>query len=73
MSNLEPEPGFYNENGYGEVEKHFLHYATVSMLNIYIYNIQVISLSSFFLISQLFCFKLIFYSLNNILIRLVSI
>ena len=54
MSNLEPEPGFYNENGYGEVEKHFLHYATVSMLNIYIYNNQVISLSSFFYINNLF-------------------
>ena len=38
MDNLEPQPGFYNENGYGEVEKHFLHHATVSILNIYTPN-----------------------------------
>ena len=31
-----------NDNGYGEYEKHFLHYATVSMLNIYVSNSQVI-------------------------------
>ena len=34
MDNLEPELGFYDVNGYGEFEKHFLHHATVSMLNI---------------------------------------
>ena len=38
----------YNENGYGEYEKQFLHHATVSLLNIYYYNSQVIFLSSFF-------------------------
>ena len=31
---------FYDE--YGEVEKHFLRHATVSMLNIYVYYSQVI-------------------------------
>ena len=34
MNNLEPEPGFYEGNGYGEYEKKFLHHATVSMLKI---------------------------------------
>ena len=34
MDNLER---ICDENGYGEYEKHFLHYATVSMLNIYTY------------------------------------
>ena len=38
MYNLEPEPGFYHKYGYGEFEKRFLHYVTVSMLNTYIYN-----------------------------------
>ena len=38
MDNLEPYPGFYDDNEYGEYEKHFLHHATVSMLNVYIYN-----------------------------------
>ena len=38
MDNLEPEPGFYDENGYEEDKKYLLHYATVSMLNIRIYN-----------------------------------
>ena len=42
MDNLEPEPGFYVNYEYGEYEKHFLHYATVSMLNIYVSNSQVI-------------------------------
>ena len=31
-----------DENGYGEYEKHFLHYATVSTLKIYVSNSQVI-------------------------------
>ena len=34
MENLELEPGFYNKRGYGEFEKHYLHHATVSVLNI---------------------------------------
>ena len=38
MYSLEPYKGFYDKKGYGEIEKHFLHHATVSMLNIYIYN-----------------------------------
>ena len=38
MENLKPEPGFYDKRGYGEFEKRFLHYATVSMLNTFIYN-----------------------------------
>ena len=32
MDNLEPYPGFYDDNEYGEYEKHFLHHATVSVL-----------------------------------------
>ena len=36
MNVLEPEPGFYDANGYKEYEKNLLHYATVSILNIYI-------------------------------------
>ena len=50
MDNLEPYSGFYDENGYGEDKKFFLHYATVSLLNIYIYIFQVIYLGklSFF-------------------------
>ena len=71
MENLEPYSGFYAENRYGEYEKRFIHYATVSMLNNYIYNNQVISLSSFFKYQQHFCFKLIFFCLNNILNSLV--
>ena len=39
MDSLEPYQGFYEKQGYGEYEKHFLHHATVSMLKIYIYNI----------------------------------
>ena len=39
MENLEPYPGFYDEKGYGEYEKQFLHYATVSMLK-YLYLIK---------------------------------
>ena len=42
MESLEPEPGFYDKNGYGEYEKQFLHYATVSMLNISVCNNSVI-------------------------------
>ena len=34
MDNLEPYQGFYDKRGYEESEKHFLHHATVSMLNI---------------------------------------
>ena len=34
MDNLEPYPGFYAENGYGEYEKKFICCATVSMLKI---------------------------------------
>ena len=47
MDNLEPQPGFYDKNGYGEVEKHFLHHATVSMLSIYINNSHVLYLNNF--------------------------
>ena len=32
----------YDENGYGEFEKHFIHHATVSTQNIWIYNSQAI-------------------------------
>ena len=42
MDNLEPEPHFYHDNEYEEYEKHFLHHATVSMLNILINNSDVI-------------------------------
>ena len=45
MDNLEPQPGFYNKRGYGEFEKHYLHHATVSVLNIH--NSQVIHFSNF--------------------------
>ena len=38
MDDLEPGPGFYDRHGYGKFEKHFLHHATVSMLNINFYN-----------------------------------
>ena len=41
MENLEPEPGFYDLYGYGDNEKYLLHDATVSLLNIYIYNNHV--------------------------------
>ena len=37
MENLEPYQGFYDKKGYGQYEKRFLHYATVSMVNI-VYN-----------------------------------
>ena len=42
MSNIEPEPSFYDENGYGECENYFLYHATVSMLNIQFYIYQII-------------------------------
>ena len=42
MEELEPTPGFYAQNGYGDYEKLFLHHATVSMLNIYVYINDVI-------------------------------
>ena len=42
MVNLEPAPGFYENYGYREYEKKFLHHATVSILNIFTYNINVI-------------------------------
>ena len=42
MDNLEPEPGFYESNGYGVYGKHLLHHATVSILYIYIYSNDVI-------------------------------
>ena len=48
MENLEPEPGFYDRRGYGDNEKHLLHHATVSVLNINIYNSQVKHFSVFF-------------------------
>ena len=48
MDNLEPEPGFYDKRGYGEFEKHLLHHAAVSVLNIYLHNIQVLHFSNFF-------------------------
>ena len=48
MENLEPEPGFYDRRGYGEVEKHLLHHATVSVLNINIHTSQVIHFNNFF-------------------------
>ena len=74
MDNLEPYQGFYAKKGYGEYEKHFLHYAPVSMLNIYMYNNQVVSSYIYiFKYQQHFCFKLIFYSPNNILNSLIFI
>ena len=42
MDKLEPEPGFYDRNGYGEYEYKLIYHATVSMVNIYIYNSKVI-------------------------------
>ena len=48
MDNLKPYPGFYAIRGYEGSEKYFLHHATVSVLNIYIYYSQVIYLSNFF-------------------------
>ena len=42
MDKLEPEPGFYDKNGYGEYEKQLLHHSTVSMLNILINSNDVI-------------------------------
>ena len=48
MDNLEPYPGFYDQNGYGEYERQFLHHATVSMLNIYIYKDKVVKLRKFY-------------------------
>ena len=48
MDNLEPFPGFYDDNEYGEYEKHLLHHAAVSVLNIYLHNIQVLHFSIFF-------------------------
>ena len=42
MDNLEPAPGFYESNRYGEYKKKLLLHATVSMLNIYTYNINII-------------------------------
>ena len=42
MDYLEPEPGFYESIGYGQYEKKFIHNATVSMLNIKIYNSKAI-------------------------------
>ena len=41
MDNLEPYSDYYAKRGYGEYEKHFLHHATVSMLNIYIFDNNV--------------------------------
>ena len=41
MENLEPYPGFYDEKQYGEYEKQFLHYATVSMQNIFVYKTKL--------------------------------
>ena len=41
MDNLEPYPGYYDNRGYGDNEKYFLHHATVSMLNIYIYIVKL--------------------------------
>ena len=57
MENLEPYPGFYDEKQYGEYEKQFLHYATVSMQNIFVYKIKVIKLSKFYF--------LLFYRTKN--------
>ena len=57
MENLEPYPGFYDEKQYGEYEKQFLHYATVSMQNIFVYEIKVIKLSKFYF--------LLFYRTKN--------
>ena len=34
MDNLEPHPGFYAKCEYGGYEKHFLHHAIVSRLNV---------------------------------------
>ena len=67
MDNLEPYPGFYNENGYGDNEKHLLHHSTVSVLNINIYNSQVIHFNNFFLIKIIttFLFQTILLPLNK--------
>ena len=33
MDNLEPDPGFYDRNGYGDYEYKLIYHGTVSMLN----------------------------------------
>ena len=67
MENLEQEPGFYDNRWYGEFEKHLLHHATVSVLNINIYNSQVIHFNNFFLIKIIttFLFQTILLPLNK--------
>ena len=50
MESLEPEPGYYDNRGYGDNEKHLLHHATVSVLYVNIHNSQVIHFSNFLLI-----------------------
>ena len=42
MDNLEPYPGFYAQNGYGDDEKFLIHNATVNMLYICFYKSKVI-------------------------------
>ena len=42
MDNLEPEPGFYESNGYGIYQKFLLYQAKVSILHFYIYSNDVI-------------------------------
>ena len=49
MDNLEPELGFYERNKYGEYEKRFLHYATVSLFYVLTYNNDLILLIKFYL------------------------
>ena len=48
MEGLESWTGFYAEKQYGDYEKKFLHHATVSMLNIYIYKDKVVKLRKFY-------------------------
>ena len=51
MNNLER---FYDENEYGENEKHFLHHATVSLLNkIFLIDKIYIKANFFFIIKIL--------------------
>ena len=47
MDNLEPFRGFYAKYEYVEYEKHLIHRAIVSMLNVYSHNSQVLYLSKF--------------------------
>ena len=58
MDNLEPYPGFYDNRGYGDGEKYFLHHTTVC---IYFYYSQVIYLSNIFYLNINKIFVLNYY------------